>query len=404
LIDKVKQNSFGREVISGLDNLVTSFKGSKSHQQKGLIGLAVALIAFIVLSMYVFPTAQIDMRVKSRNIPVNETISGREGGSTDLNSLTVPIRKVSKQESINETGTATGKKETGEKAKSSITVFNSKNEPVNIPAGTQIQLVGSNDLVYQISAQATIPAQENSKNVPIVAENFGEQYNKASSSRKDFSFVSGEFSDLDVFTYSQITGGSVQEVTAITQEDIDTAAQQGVNVLRQTLEAEVNDLISSNEIKLQEEISFTEPNVTPSQQAGEEADLFDVGIEMSAEIYVVNQEDLKAVAEEIVRNNSEFSGDFQIGQIATPEIQNITIAADGTTAEFDLVTDVSATAKIDSDQVKGEVLGLNTGDAENRLKELPDVESVELNYSPGYLPGFLRTLPSDENKVEVNLE
>jgi hypothetical protein len=378
----------------------------RGQSRNKIVGGAMGiLLIFLLLSMFVFPSASIDLKVRSTSIPVQSEVTGSLAATTvDPENLTVPIRKVSKSETVNETGTATGTKQTGEKAKSTITIFNKSDRPVDIPAGTSLRLVNSNDLIYQVTADVTVPAQENSNSVPIAAESFGDQYNKADSSRKDFSFTSDDFSDLDAITYAQISGGNSEEVTAVTQEDIDTAVQQGTNVLTSALETELEDLISSSELTLQDQISFSEPQVESSVDAGAEADLFDVTITVAAEIYVVNKQDLVLIAEELAARNSQFAGDFNIQTLQDPEITNISLSSDGETANFELATQATASAQLDSDQVRGEVLGLSAGDAEQKLNELPDVESVELNYSPGYLPGFLRRLPADEQKVEVNLE
>ncbi len=377
------------------------YSAGTNRKKVALISSVIFLIV-ILASMFIFPFASVKLNVVKKDIAINETINAQEGlNQVDLATMTVPLSPIIHEDSRQETATATGTKEDGDKASSSVNILNQNNKPITLKSGTKLTLIGKDNLIYKLQNETTVPAVDSAKNVPIIAEKFGEAYNQKTNAKKDFALRGVDIGGLSVFTYNEITGGTNEEFTVVTQSDIDTLKNDLIQILKNSIKTDINELKSEKEIEISSEISFSEPEVEVSAKANDKKDNFTITVKLKGKLYVVKEEDLIIAAQELAKKNSNIKGEANIKELKDPQISNVSIQ--NNKASFTINSKASVIASIDKNQIKGNVMGLSTSEAEEKLANIEDIENAKLDYYPFFLPSFLRFMPQDESKIEVEL-
>jgi hypothetical protein len=373
-----------------------------SNKPKVIAGVAVFGLVFMLLSVFVFPSAEVVVNVASRDVPISQQVTALvDATAVDISALTVPMRVISRTASRSDTFPTTGTGQKGEKAKGSVNMLNSSNIPIQLKAGRVLTAVGKSGIEYALDSDVVIPASGNTNGVRITAVDIGTQYNQETNAKKDFKLKDGGNPDLLIFSYSQITGGSKSDTKTVGQSDYDGSVTLLTGLTRDALESEIQGLLSSSEVKLYDEFKFGAAEVTSDKKVGDEADNFNLTVTMKAEIAVVSAADLASISEQLVREQSQIAAEVKIAGMENPTLSEITI--DGGRASFTITTNASVSAQFDEDELRGKVLGVGTEQAEQTLRAIPDVEQVQINYSPAYLPGFLRRMPGSQDKIQVEL-
>lgn len=388
---------------AGFRNASAKYWGQAgSNKPKVLAGVAALGLVFVLLSVFVFPSAEVVVNVASRDVPISQKVTALvDATAVDISALTVPMRVISRSASRSDTFPTTGTGQKGEKARGSVNMLNSSNVPVQLKAGRVLTAVGKSGIEYSLDSDVVIPASGNTNGVRITALDIGTQYNQETNAKKDFKLKDGGNPDLLIFSYSQITGGSKSDTKTVGQSDYDGSVTLLTGLTKDALESEIQGLLSSSEVKLYEEIKFGAAEVTSDKKVGDEADNFNLTVTMKAEIAVVSAADLASISEQLVREQSQIAAEVKISGMESPTLSEITV--DGSRASFTITTNASVSAQFDKDELRGKVLGVGTEQAEQTLRAIPDVEQVKINYSPAYLPGFLRRMPSSQDKIEVEL-
>lgn len=373
---------------------------SGSNSRKALTGVAILVLVIIFMGFLITPKAEVTVGLKEQSVPVSQQVTAVEGvSSVDITKLEIPLRYVTKQDSRSETGNSTGTGEAGDKAKGKVNIFNYSDQEITLKSGTALTAI-TNGLSYRTTAEVKIVATGRA-DVNIEAVKAGEAYN-LSSGRKDFKIAGQDSTKLPAFSLSGITGGTSKEVKVVAQADMDTLKTELTNVLKQSLTSEIDSLVSASEVKLSDQIIFSEPKVDSSKKAGDEGDTFDMTVTMEAKVAVIDKKHLEEVALALVAQNSNGVENLKVEELADPVISNVTQS--GGKVTFNLSAEAKVTAGITPEELKSSILGMNVGLAEDKLNNMEVIESVELNYSPGYVPGFLKKLPEDTERIEVKIE
>ncbi len=375
--------------------------GGSAKQKIAIVG-AVLLIIVLVLSATVFSSADVNVKVSQSSVSLKEKITARESATAiDKANLLIPMSRISKTDSRSETAEATGEADGGTKATGSVKVLNASDAPVSLEAGTVIVSVNT-DLEYKLRKAVTIIGNGTlSGDVPIEAASFGEKYN-LTSGKKDFTLKGKKIDGISISSYTGVSGGKTEKVSVVSQENYDNLKNELTNVLKASLKSDVEGLLSDAEIQLSENVIYSEPKISANKKVGDESESFDMTVEMSAHIPVVAVADLKEIALELSRRNLGDDGSFDVKKMENPTVTNVEL--EGGEARFDIVSKADISGKVTEDDIRRQVLGLSTDDAEKQLESLESVEDASLNFSPGFLPGFLRRIPQDEGKVNVKIE
>lgn len=398
----------GTRLKYGFGRAGAMFKSMEgSQRRRTLIIGAVVFGLFIFLSFTIFPRAEVRVKLKPKTIPLSYELTAKSDSQLSeterLTDRSLGMRIVSKEDSRSESIDTTGQGEAGDKAKGTVIVVTSTGGATTLKAGTVISAIGKNGIEYVLGTDVVLTAQTAVvENVPIEAVNFGEQFNWTGAGKKDFTVKGANGSSVGIFTTGQIVGGSKRNTRVLAQADYDAAKADLVNLLKQSLKTDLEALLSNTEIKLEKEVKYSEPQITSSKKVGEEADSIDMSVTMQASVPVISQAELNLLVEQLAAGDPQVSGQYKVENIVDPVITE-TVAGQAQVT-FKVNAQAAVSAAITSDQLKNRVLGASTTTAKAELSKLEDVSKVELSYSPGYIPEFLRVIPNDASKVNLKVE
>ena len=410
---------------------IAKMKGAKipnfAKYRKFIIAGAIALVVIVLFSIWataIAPAAKISVKVHTTsqnftekvNFVNDESKSNPKEGILFLEEQTV-------EKSAEGEFTATGKVDKGTKASGKITITRPAHDVISsdgsnlkytIPKGTAFTIRGKN---FVTTEDADLSASDKSltlcglkpctnakieKTVGAVAKENGEAYNVAAASGKDITLAGGSGIPSS-FTLSStaMTGGSSKVVTVVSKEDVETASSNlempSQNEIREELANQFgSDYIFLGNIKQSEAVVTTSPAL--NEEVGENITPKIVK-KITYSMYAVKREPVKTYIESVVSaslgDDTQEIYDTGIDKAFFEAFQN---SDNANTAK--LKTTVKTGPRVTDEMVREKSLGYKVGEVQSRLKSIKGVSSVKVDTS--YF--FVMSVPSDTNKVEVNIE
>ncbi|MBN1915650.1 hypothetical protein JW796_01475 [Candidatus Dojkabacteria bacterium] len=399
-LDQKRRRRVGEEGGGILDKIKTFFiKGNVRQKQYLLLG-SVALIIVFLLGYFVFPRVTIEITLAEAEVPVNEDIRASLTETTaDLEGYTIPAKKVELPKSSSKSTPTTGKGEIGDKAEGVVNFLNNTESDINIPAGTILTMTSNSSLKYKTKSQAIAVGVSGgvgiSNDVQVVAENFGDKYN--TNGTKVYSVAGYNLDDLKAQSFTNIAGGTTEEVKEVSQRDFDDLRNALVEEIQSGLLSELEALVGENQVKLDGTAKFADPKVTPSHKVGDDTDNLDMTVEIIGSLFIVNERDLTDMANHLVRQKNKLEGEFEIEDMSKLQVGTATV--NGDVASFNLRLQGSIKANINEQLVKDQIKGKGFLEAVSIVKSLPDVKQTSFDYSPVWMP--IKRIPTNDSRIKV---
>ena len=224
---KFKPGEIALEYLQKTKNLFHSFSLRKNAapQVKNNTLIGVLVITLLVITVgavlwWFYPTAKVAVFVTPKRFEQQATLSFSPSGTSDAATGIIPADVITGNVSGDKTKSTTGTKLIGNKAAGSVQIANGNGTAINLTAGTT--LTSSIGLKFVTTSQASVsgqilPGSPGTANVNIVAFDIGAQYNLA----KGEVFTIGNYSKAMVAgtSLSDFSGGSSQEISAVSKED-----------------------------------------------------------------------------------------------------------------------------------------------------------------------------------------
>lgn len=397
------------------------FLGWLKNNKKLSIALgtcSVLLIIFLVWALVIAPAVsiQISIRTNSNNFSENVTFTTvLSEENADEGRFYLEEKKVESSQEVK--FEATGKKNVGKKATGEVDVY--AYFPLNIPASTQIkegEQFTISGLVYTATEQVVLEYDGKGKEdcanktkpeglvdygcrvngaVPVVASEPGTKYNIAASS-------SGWDTNARVFAYSSkdMTGGTDEEITIVTQADIDKAkaalAESTPEETENKKDLLYQEQISESDLAIDSSFRQTANDAVPTPAVGEEVK---EGVTpmlkatTKASVYVVD----KTKIEQFIAKKAELGENKKIYEMKKPFIESFMETSAGFTGK--LKTSYAVGPRITENDVIERIKGKGLGEAQHDLK---DIEGIEVRIDKS-VP-WVSTIPSDPNKITIVFE
>lgn len=407
---RVRQNPNRGQLTKKLSVYIASFMSGGNFKYK-LLGVAVVVLFFLYLfTTQILAGGDVTVYVSRTNVSIPETpvTAKADISEPDTENYIVPARQIKVSESSSSSVDTTGKAKDGEIAKGLITLYNKTEKEINLPAGTLVENI-TTTLKYKTSSATTIPAAVVDgggnvnvgveKDVPVEAESYGENYNTSGSATYK---ISGYTTDeLSAKSFDDIEGGTTSDEKAVSQKDIDDLKQGLIDELKNTLKLELDQLVSSDEKLLEGSVKYSEPKVEADKKVGDKADSVSMTVTLDASAFVVKDGELKVIVAEVIKKESDFSGEVDLEELDEPTISDVEV--DDDEVKFNVSAEGDITAKVTEEEVKSNLAGLSESDAKKYLESIDGVEEYKLSISPFYLVGPLKKMPG-EGKIDVNIQ
>lgn len=379
----------------------------------GAVG-GVLLIVLLVWALVFAPAVNITVAMSTSSSNFSEEIRF----TTDKNAENISeglfyAEKRNFEQKYSDKATATGNEDRGEKAKGSVTVsytFKGSSHPSGFSkviekgasftagngkgyiatSGANLAWDGSFPLicdggrkVNNATTECTISAT-----IPVVAEASGENYDYSAGGK--WNSVYG----TTVTNPSSISGGTTNNVTVITQSDIDKAKEGLIsNHALEGKETLMSEVKNDGTIVIESSFSSEATDVKSDPSAGNEAKDKEATVEVTVVYSVFTLQ--KSQIEEYIKVKSDLGEDRRIYSIGDPYIERFTSIEEPARLKTVIKTGPTVTEESIVEKSKGRKIG----EVQSLLRSINGVSSV--NISPSFF--WVRTVPNDDSKITVEL-
>lgn len=365
-----------------------------------ILAVLIGLAAYYLFSV----KAEVTLTMQAKRIQDSTEITLRTDSGNDLSQQILTAKEVETAVDGSISTTATGTKETGEKAKGTVTLYNSSEAKKTIPSGTIF--TSSNNLDYVVDKDTVIASasgdifsgtKPGTSQTSLTAKNIGTEYNLPSGAKFNLSGSTSIAAKND----SAFSGGTKKELTVVSQKDIDKLVAELPKQLEDQARESLKSKASSDQAILP---IFTNTVLSKKKfdnDLGDEAKKVTLNATVTFSSLSYNASDLKELSEATLKGKYE---------------QGLAISDKGITTEIkDLKSNknnsVSATLnmsagllpKLDQGSIIESLAGKSFDDAKAYLGEIPQVESASITLSPN-IPFVPKLLPRISKNINVKLQ
>src|SRR5258708_6517551 len=366
----------------------------ETDNKLSVILIVLMIVIGVLFSAWWFlPSASVTIFIAPKKVEVKKTLKfDQKATSVDLAKGIVPAHLLSSIQSGEKTKSATGTKTVGQAAKGQIDIRNGTGNIINLPVNTI--LTGANNLKFSLDNSASVsaaisPANPGTVTTSVTALNVGGQYNLA----KGETFQVGDLSksQVDAIADGDFSGGSSQEVTAVSKDDASALLTDLTRELTDEGKSDLSGNISENQIIVDSELTATSSSKVYDHAIGEEATSLKLNLKENISALVVSKDDLFNLARDGV------AGELPTGfAVRSDQIEYI-FAKNG-----EVTMRVNLLPQIKTDDIANKISGKTPSTAKNILANIPGFTKAEIHLKPS-LPGFLQTLPHIAKKITVEL-
>ena len=379
------------------------FAYTKTMKRKpALIGIGIALLLVFLLFIYLFATsATLTLGVSAKESAKSEKITFTKG-STDVSNNEISGKFVTDTQDGKSTIDTTGKKETGDKAKGTVTIFNSADSPRTFTEGTAI--TSSNNLEFTLDKSVTVASgssdpinpKSGQANVTVTASKFGTSYNLPSGTK----FTIGELSTVAAKNDDAFSGGTTKNVSVVAKADIDKLTKQLTSDLEKKAREELSKQVTSDSVLLPVFSSEDFSKKSFSKDADDEAQQVSLTAEIEFTGIIYSKKDLISFAKDSFQK--ELGPNLVIDEKnLSLDVKDFEKTDDGVSGTMEITAILLP--KIDEKSLASEIAGKSLSDAQRRLEGLPKVETVEIRISPS-IPFLPKRLPISSGKIKFIIE
>lgn len=387
----------GKKILS----FVLKFKPQKlfavfEKMGKGffIVPLILGLLLLLLLGYLFGLNATVILELKPKSIEQNQNVIFSTSSDSDFSKNILHAELVKTTKDGEESTTTTGKKEVGEKAKGSITIYSRFQEEKTFPQGT---IVSYNDLDFTFdnavsvaSTSADASASPSTSKASVTATRIGKEYNLPSGSK----FSIGNFPSSTVIAKndSAFSGGSKKEVAVVSKDDVDKLTEKMIKNLEDKAKEDLLKVIPPSSQILPTFISQDLIKKDLNKEIGQEAS--SVNLKGTVEFVGISfrKEDLTKLGESTLKN--KFPSNLSIA----PNGVKVEVANIKQKNDKQIIVDTKLQGlllpNIDSKNLTKNLAGKSFLQAEDFLLKLPQVSNVKIALKPNipFLPKILPRL------------
>jgi len=317
----------------------------------------------------------------------------------DLENGTVPGEGRESSRTLTGTFEATGSETIGKRATGSVTVTNCESpSSITIESGTA--LTAANGLVFRARENVTVPGstvgsgfvcnEDGQASVPVRADEIGGDYNIGPTSYS----VAGYSSDNVYGQGGNMTGGESEEVSVVTQSDIDSARRQLLEDENDTAREELANQFSADQFIIENSFARNVTGATPEPAAGGRADEGRLILQVTYTLLAADRDELEEYFSHQLLDQTDSSEGLGVVEINLEEAE---IEAVGEQNVFDVTVDGLLGPEIDQEEFKAEIAGMKYARAIETIEARPNVTGAEIELSPFWVS----SVPNNPDRIEI---
>lgn len=370
-----------------------------------IVGIFIILIAIGVYLL--LPKATITVFVPSEDLKKTVQLSVSDKVTQpNLEQSVLPGKLVEVTAEKEDKFTTTGKKNIGEKASGTITIYNNLDSNSHkFEAGTKLS---SSSKTFITKSEVTVSGAtvQNLKIVPgtvsvdIEAENPGEEYNVKAGRFSIFEIPSAEQEAIYGQSNKDLAGGMSREVQVMSTDDYNKAKDGILKELQVTVKNDLDKKIGDS-VLLEKALVTPEPEIITSAKVDQEAKDFQMKVILKEQALVYENKSLTEMLTTLLQKQVESN---KMVKIATPGDISLNvdkIAYDK--GQMDLTAGVLAkvSAKIEAGDIKSAIVSKKVSVAQEYILSQDGVKSVQIDFKPSW---WFEKIPDLGKNVEVKIE
>ncbi len=371
--------------------------GSQSFVFAGFFMVILFILGFVY--WWFVPTADVTIYVSPKKLSENTSVNiSTSATSPDAKAGILPGKVLTAEVSSDKTTQTSGTKTVGDKAKGTVSIRNGTASNLDLPAGTIIY--GSNDLQFTLDSEASVSAQLSPGNpgtatVNITASDIGSQYNLD----KDVSFKISNYpqSVVDAVSTALFTGGTSQEISAVSQEDQNDLEKSLTNELLDDAKTKLANQVDATNYFVGDGLISTETSKEFSNKVGDEASTLKLSLTLNVQGLEVDKKAFLDLAKTFLGPKLPPGYVLTEDQIkANFDFKKKT----GNSYSFDVGFTANLLPQVQSADIVKNIVGKLPSVTENYLTSIPGYSRVDISLKP-HLPGRLGSLPRIANHIHI---
>lgn len=367
------------------------------------------LILIIVLAGYyfLFTKAVIEITIDPKIIQQDKNVLFSTTSKTDPNKNIIHGEFVSVSGNGTASTSTTGKKDIGNYAKGTITIFNLSKTSKSLPNGTEIS--SSNGLIFVLdnavslaSASSSIDSNFNvttkpsTINVTATASSLGKDSNLPSGTK--FNVERFDASDLIAKNDNPFSGGTKKEITVVSKNDSIKLESDIPKQLENKAKQDLIRQIGKDKVLLPIFISNSLSKELLSAKIGDETNQLSLTATVEFQGIIYGKEDLITFSKSLLEKNVSKTQEIDYNNIKT----NVKDIKNKNDEEIDANLNIKALLlpRIDKNNLAKSIRGKSFKNAENIIYKLSQVANVNIVLSPK-LPLLPKNLPSREKNILI---
>jgi hypothetical protein len=366
----------------------------------GGIGALVLLIVFLIFATKVLPKAKVTVTTTSTPVSLDTSLTASGDAKVlDESKKIIPSVLKTSDQSINQQVKATGQKNLGEKASGDINftttnfaICASTAQAITLPAGTGVSANGlgyiTQDSVFLGRKGGSCTLEDS---VKVISQSAGTKYNVSGAT---FS-VPGH---SDISASGSTEGGSDNNVTILTQQDVDAAKAKITSGDSDKFSKDFQKQLEDQGLYIfASTLKIADPAVTSTPAVGEQTDNASVHVKITYSVLAVQKTNLetlvKSALEKQIDKKKEKLSDDNVLDGLTVTVQNQNQA----NATLAISKDSTAIPILNLQAIKEQSKGKKTSQIKSFINAYPGVKNVDVKYSPFWVS----SAPKNTAKITV---
>ena len=359
-----------------------------------------ALSPLLILLPYFLIKAEVTINLTPIEISrdFNITLDSTAGA---VSAAAIPVVKKTFDLNFTDSITTTGQKETGEKSKGEITVFNKLDQIQNIPKATILS--DSSGKKYELLTSIQVPASKYDLGTGIItmgqvkanliASDIGPEFNQAQNSILSFSNNANLLAKVN----DSITGGTRQKVNIVSADDKAKLNTQISNTLKTKITEKINSESSLAGL-LPGTANIDKKTLDFNREIGEQADTLSVNVSTTLSLFQIENSQKDNVLKTLLASDQNF-----LQSISSADDFSFSFTAAQTDSQKStgkLVITGKVLPKIDTDSLRQLLIGKSFSNAYTIINSQSRVYNRQIKIIPSLFT-FLNRLPPRSSQITI---
>lgn len=392
-----------KKIFHSFSKIFQKTGGTPSGNKNLIVLLAILGLGIItvILLWWFVQTAKITIYVTPKRVEENTRITFDTGGKFNQESGIVPAKVLTSSVTGEKTKSTTGTKLIGDKAVGSVQIANGNSAAINLSAGTV--LTSSSGFKFVTNKEASVsgqllPGSPGTAGVDVTAYDIGSTYNLA----KGEVFSVGNYSKALVAATStgDFTGGSSQQISAVSKDDQTTLENQLRDELSQNVKSELSAKVGQDEIFVTDLAAFEISSENFDHNVGDQAQNLKLNLELTATGLSANKSDILSYAKNILDGKAPSGYTLSSDQI---DFKFTFVSVEDGKYVYDAVIGGNFLPNVNKESLMKKVLGKSTTVATDYLNSIPGFAHADVTLKIKF-PGPLKTIPRITKNITIDVK